>query len=41
MNPIVSSIVGLDEVPGVFAELVEDRNTHNKVLVQPNSDLLG
>jgi 2-desacetyl-2-hydroxyethyl bacteriochlorophyllide A dehydrogenase len=41
VSPIISSIVSLDEVPGVFAALVEDRNTHNKVLVQPNADLDG
>jgi (R,R)-butanediol dehydrogenase/meso-butanediol dehydrogenase/diacetyl reductase len=36
VSPIISDVIGLDEVPGVFAAVVADRNSHNKVLVHPN-----
>jgi (R,R)-butanediol dehydrogenase/meso-butanediol dehydrogenase/diacetyl reductase len=36
VSPIISDVIALADVPGVFADVVGDRNTHNKVLVHPN-----
>jgi (R,R)-butanediol dehydrogenase/meso-butanediol dehydrogenase/diacetyl reductase len=36
VGPVVSSVIGLDEVPRTFAELIADRGSHEKVLVAPN-----
>jgi (R,R)-butanediol dehydrogenase / meso-butanediol dehydrogenase / diacetyl reductase len=37
--PVVSSVIGLDDVPRVFAELAADRGSHEKVLVAPHGAL--
>ena len=39
VGPVVSSVIGLDEVPRTFAELIADRGSHEKVLVAPNGEL--
>jgi threonine dehydrogenase-like Zn-dependent dehydrogenase len=39
VSPIISDVIALDQVPGVFAAVVEDRNRHNKVLVHPNANV--
>ena len=39
VGPVVSSVIGLDDVPRTFAELVADRGSHEKVLVAPNGGL--
>jgi len=36
VSPVVSAVVGLDDVPKAFAELAADRSSHGKILVQPN-----
>jgi (R,R)-butanediol dehydrogenase/meso-butanediol dehydrogenase/diacetyl reductase len=36
VGPVVSDVIGLDEVPRTFAELIADRGSHEKVLVAPN-----
>jgi threonine dehydrogenase-like Zn-dependent dehydrogenase len=37
--PVVSSVIGLDDVPRTFAELVADRSSNEKVLVAPNGEM--
>lgn len=37
--PVVSSVISLEEVPDVFAALVADRGSNEKVLVRPNAEL--
>jgi len=39
--PLISRVVGLDELPRAFAELAADRGQHQKVLVCPNPGLVG
>ncbi|MBI2913380.1 MAG: alcohol dehydrogenase catalytic domain-containing protein [Chloroflexi bacterium] len=36
VTPLISGVVGLDELPRTFAELAADRGRHQKVLVCPN-----
>jgi len=36
VSPLISRVVSLDDLPGVFAELTSDRNRDQKVLVRPN-----
>jgi (R,R)-butanediol dehydrogenase/meso-butanediol dehydrogenase/diacetyl reductase len=36
--PVVSDVIGLDDVPRAFAELAADRSSHEKVLVAPNGE---
>ena len=36
VSPVVSAVVGLDDVPKAFAELAADRSSHGKILIQPN-----
>lgn len=35
VRPLISRVVGLEELPAVFAELAADRGRHQKVLVSP------
>jgi (R,R)-butanediol dehydrogenase/meso-butanediol dehydrogenase/diacetyl reductase len=39
VSPIVSAVVGLDDVPDAFASLAADRGANGKILVRPNPDL--
>jgi (R,R)-butanediol dehydrogenase/meso-butanediol dehydrogenase/diacetyl reductase len=41
VGPVVSSVIGLADVPKTFAELIADRGSHEKVLVAPNGELVG
>jgi (R,R)-butanediol dehydrogenase/meso-butanediol dehydrogenase/diacetyl reductase len=36
VSPLISTVIGLDDVPDMFAELTADRDKHHKVLVQPH-----
>jgi threonine dehydrogenase-like Zn-dependent dehydrogenase len=39
VSPVISSVIPLDGVPKAFADLVADRGSNEKVLVQPNGEL--
>jgi threonine dehydrogenase-like Zn-dependent dehydrogenase len=36
VTPVISTVIGLADVPDMFAELTAGRDKHHKVLVQPN-----
>ncbi len=38
VSPLISGVVGLDELPAAFAGLAADRDRFQKVLVRPNPD---
>jgi NADPH:quinone reductase-like Zn-dependent oxidoreductase len=39
VSPVVSAVIGLDDVPKAFADLAADRSSNGKILVQPNGAL--
>jgi len=39
VSPIVSAVIGLDDVPKAFADLAADRGSNGKILVQPNGEI--
>jgi threonine dehydrogenase-like Zn-dependent dehydrogenase len=39
VSPIVSSVIGLDDVPKAFADLAADRGSNGKILVAPNGEI--
>jgi threonine dehydrogenase-like Zn-dependent dehydrogenase len=39
VSPVVSAVIGLDDVPQAFADLAADRSAIGKILVQPNGAL--
>jgi threonine dehydrogenase-like Zn-dependent dehydrogenase len=39
VSPIISTVIGLADVPDMFAELTAGRDKHHKVLVQPHKDV--
>jgi threonine dehydrogenase-like Zn-dependent dehydrogenase len=39
VSPVISTVIGLEDVPDMFAELTSSRDKHHKVLVQPHKDV--
>jgi (R,R)-butanediol dehydrogenase/meso-butanediol dehydrogenase/diacetyl reductase len=39
VSPVVSSVIGLDDVPTAFADLAADRGSNGKILVRPNPEI--